>query len=273
MKGHNCFSAQPVLNQGYSSYTNCIVTLIWSDGALRTPPVMFTNDPGFRDFKISTERREAINSKRIALMEKYGITLEQVVFLGGTAHFVPESRHLLKKFGATVQVPSESVIFSDRGNAFFKRRRSVIPKYFGVQTATYPPVIHHLLSPNDNHFHGVAKRQWRCLAQKEGWDKDDGVESSLCLLSLLTYAEPEAICGYFKHNFFIGRKCVKPDRCMDLVTNGVLTSIRKNEYLAQAEAAYQKYESQVSRLVPDDGATPPCELENSLDGRYWSKTK
>ena len=123
-------------------YTNCIITLIWSDGVNRTPPIMFTNDPKFRDDRITTSRRETIRSDCDALFEKYSISPEQVVWLGGSSHYVPESRALVERFRAMSQIPSESVIFHDKGNAFMDHGESIVPSLFGTKSATYPPLIH-----------------------------------------------------------------------------------------------------------------------------------
>jgi hypothetical protein len=178
---------------------------------------------------------------------------------------------LLGFYGAMVQVPQNAVIFHDQGNAFLSDKESVVPLIFGVKAATYPPIIHQFLSPNDNRFHGAAKEKWRSMACEKQWGKDDSVESSLALLSFLSHYDPIAVRSYFSKNLFLERKSIQPDRCMDLVMNGLLKKISKNEKIHSGTKLYQKFkdkhqaESAVLSLPQ-----PPC-LEDSLDGYYWKK--
>ena len=46
-----------IAGEKVSSYTNCIVDLVWLDGENRTPPVLFTYNQQFRVDKHPTERR------------------------------------------------------------------------------------------------------------------------------------------------------------------------------------------------------------------------
>ena len=206
-----------------------MTSLIWSDGAARTPPVLFTYDPKFRNRKISTDRRKAIRSQVDALFEKYSIASFKVFWLGESSCYVPESMELLGFYGAMVDVPPNSVIFHNRGNAFMSQGDSVVPQVFGVKAAVYQPIVHQFLSPNEKRFHVTAKLKWKSLASEKGWGKDDSAESSLALLSFLTHYDSEAVRSYFRENFFLGRASIKPDRCMDLVTNGLLKKIKKSD--------------------------------------------
>ena len=165
------------MKEGTPTYTNCVVTLIWSDGVPRTPPVMFTNDPKFRDRDLTTYRRKQIRSEADSLFKNYNVDSYQVFWLGGSSHYVPESMEILGFYGAMVQVPKESVIFHDAGNAFMSQGQSVIPLIWGTRAAIYPTIIHQFLSPNDNRYHGVAKQKWRSLAAEKRWGKDDSFVS------------------------------------------------------------------------------------------------
>jgi len=143
-----------------------VTSLIWSDGAARTPPVLFTYDPKFRNRKISTDRRKAIRSQVDALFEKYSIASFKVFWLGESSCYVPESMELLGFYGAMVDVPPNSVIFHNRGNAFMSQGDSVVPQVFSVKAAVYLPIVHQFFSPNDNRFHGTAKESGNLWLQK-----------------------------------------------------------------------------------------------------------
>jgi len=139
-------SPQPKLADGYPNYTNCILTLIWSDGEPRTPPMMFTNDPKFRDSAVTTDIRKKLRSECVSVMKEYEVSPNQVIWMGGGFHYVPECTDPLKIYRAKVKVPDKFVIFSDKGNTFFQNKQPVIPLIFGARTATFPPAIHHYLS-------------------------------------------------------------------------------------------------------------------------------
>jgi len=137
---------------------------------------MFTSDPAFRDIAISTSRRIGIRSRTDELMTKYSIEGFQVVWQQSASSYIPESQTLLEAHSARVKVPLGSAIFSDRGNVFFRNQEPLIPQIFRLKTACYPTVVHHFISPNDNHFHGSAKAKWRLIKAKNGRGKADSVE-------------------------------------------------------------------------------------------------
>ena len=213
----------------------------------------------------------AIREKSDALFLKYGIASFQVFWMGGKSNYIPETKELLEFYWAMTEIPQNSVIFHDRGNAFFSDGESVIESIFGCRTAVYPPLIHHFLSPNDNNFHGAGKAKWRSMAAENGWGKDDSVESSLALLSIFSNFDREAICSYFTKNFFIGRASIKPDRCMDLVTDGIMKKIRKSEFYQRSVSAYQIHLERKARNGSPIYLPPPSSLKDSLDGQYWEK--
>lgn len=95
--------------------------------------------------------------------------------------YVSESTDLVHQFWQLYQVPNGTIIFSDKGKAFFPGGVSVLEELGFQQHESYPPAVHHYLSPNDNRLHGSAKQSWR----HSGIDFTDDVESSLRLLSLL----------------------------------------------------------------------------------------
>ena len=203
------------------------------------------------------------------MMSKYEIMSFQVFWLEGSSNYVPESRHILELYGSMVEVPTNAVIFHDEGNALMNDGASIVPLIFNCRAATYPPIIHQYLSPNDNHYHGAAKAKWRQMAAKEMWDKDDSVESSLSLLSVLTHFDREAIRSFFTRNFFLGREKIQPDRCMDLVSSGLIRKLKKSQYFERCLESFKLFQAKSSA----EGAITPCSpqpaIESSLDGKYW----
>ena len=105
----------------------------------------------------------------------------------------------------------------------------------------------------------------------EGGGKDDSVDSSLALMSILSSFDPDAIRKYFPENFFLGRTSIKPDRCMGLITNGLTRKIQKSEYFQRTVSAYQTFmASSMRESTPSQLPSSPS-LTDTLDGRHLQK--
>ena len=115
----------------------------------------------------------------------------------------------------------------------------------------------------------MAKTKWRALAAERGWGKDDSVESSLALLSILSTSDSEDIRKYFSTNFFLERKSIKPDRCMALITNGLAAKIVKSAFFQKCISSYQSFLASTRREGTSSTQPPPLSLLDSLDGSYW----
>ena len=202
-------------------------------------------------------------------MAEYGITPNQIVWMNTTRQYIAESNDLLIAYRARVEIPDGATIFSDKGNAFSKDGESVLSKYFDVKTATYPPIVHHYLSPNDNHLHGLEKAKWRAESAKNGWGKDDGVESSLCLLSFLNTAPSPLIQSFFTKNFMLDHLYVDPERCLRIVESPDSQNEEKEEFFSRARRAYQDFVRMTTHTCETPLETPPDELSGTLDGEYW----
>ena len=178
--------------------------------------MLFTYDKRFRNDRLTTARRMEAHQHLTRCLGKNGLHENQIDVLEGSKHYVPESAAILHRFLSISQIPLGCVIFSDKGNAFRDHNGPVIPQYHDARTFTYPPLIHHIISPNDNHFHGAAKAKWRAMYAKMGWGSGDAVESDLCLLGYLTHTDPRAIQGYFERNLFLGQEPPTAKRCRTL---------------------------------------------------------
>ena len=153
----------------------------------------------------------------------------------------------------------------------FVNRSCNEPQNTALISCVTPHIIHQYLSPNDNRYHGAAKAKWGSMAAERGWGKDDSVESSLALVSILSSFDPEAIRKCFAENLFLERTSIKPDRCMGLITNCLTRKIRKSEYFQRVVSAYQAFMGSSMRESTSSQLPPPPHLTDSLDGRYWKK--
>jgi len=111
-----------------------------------------------------------------------------------------------------------SIILHDCGDAFEELENLPDFKAKSLVTIKYEPDIHHLLSPNDNKWHGVGKCKWRGLCNARMLDKTEGVESSLLLLKCLLDAKASSIRKYFKRNLFIRQCDINDNAIKKLVT-------------------------------------------------------
>lgn len=267
-------SPQPKIAAGHSTYTNAIITLIWADGDLnRSRPVMFTSDPRFRSTDISTPRRAAIFRHFQQCLHEYSLSPDQVVFLKHAGKYVPESRKLVRRYLKKVQVPENSLIFSDGGQAWRRKGKPIIPKYTPARTTAYPSMVHQYLSPNDNSLHGAAKAKWRAMGAEKGWSVKDAVASDLYLLSVLTHADPVATRSYFTRNLFLSGEPVTLARCSALAN----FRYRKNQSKERFFARCARERSQFEKFGPPQKRSKSLEFTEQtlggLDGSYWMKIK
>lgn len=178
-------SAQPKSSSAISQFTNCIITVVWSDGVNRTPPVLFTFNGKFRLDRVGRKAWVQDREKLVDTMARFGMDARRVIYLGAdkneTRIYASESADLLRRFFELYQLPRNVVVFSDNGTSFFPGGKSALESLGFAKHVSYPAPVHQYLSPNDNRLHGTAKASWR----NSGVDFKDDVESSLLLLNHL----------------------------------------------------------------------------------------
>ena len=178
--------AQPKSSAAISRFTNCIVTVVWSDGVNRTPPVLFTFNGKFRFDRIGRKVWDQEREHLIDALSRFDIDARRIIYIGAkkneTHTYVSESADILRRFFALYQIPLNVVVFSDNGKSFFPGGVSVLESLGFAKHVSYPAPVHQYLSPNDNRLHGTAKASWR---NNSGVDFKDDVESSLLLLNHL----------------------------------------------------------------------------------------
>ena len=109
---------QPKVIDSCPTYTNCVVTLIWADGVPRTPPIMFTADQKFRKTGIHTATQKATFPRFQNLLATNGVNENQIVYVGGTKHSIAESKDIVEKFLATVEIPPGATFFLTKAMLF-----------------------------------------------------------------------------------------------------------------------------------------------------------
>ena len=177
--------AQPKSGAAIAKFTNCIVTVVWSDGVNRTPSILFTFNGKFRLDRVGRKAWVLEKEKLVNALARFGINAKRVIYIGAekneTRIYASESAKLLQRFFALYQIPPNVVVFSDNGKSFFPGGVSALESLGFAKHVSYPAPVHQYLSPNDNRLHGTAKARWR----NSGVDFKDDVESSLLLLSHL----------------------------------------------------------------------------------------
>ncbi len=192
--------AQPKSSTACSQFTNCIVTVVWSDGVNRTPPALFTFNGKFRFDRVGRKAWDQERDKLEAALVRYGIEAKRVIYIGAekneTRTYASESADLLGRFFTLYRIRCKGVVFSDNGAAFFPGGVSALEALGFVKHVAYPAPVHQHLSPNDNRLHGTAKTKWR----NGRVDLKDDVESSLSLLSHLDADLKAHSATWFKRN-------------------------------------------------------------------------
>lgn len=177
--------APPKSNTAIARFTNCIVTVVWSDGVNRTPPALFTFNGKFRLDRVGRQTWIQEREKLVNALVRFGIDAKRILYIGAekneTRLYASESAELLRRFFALYQLPPNVVVFSDNGKSFFPGGVTALESLGFAKHVSYPAPVHQHLSPNDNRLHGTAKARWR----NRGVDFEDDVESSLLLLSHL----------------------------------------------------------------------------------------
>ncbi len=192
--------AQPKSSTTITRFTNGIVTVVWSDGVNRTPPVLFTCNGKFRLDRVGRKAWVQERDKLVNALARFGINAKRVISIGAekneTRIYASESAGLLRRFFARYQIPLNVVVFSDNGKSFFPGGVSVLESLGFAKHVSYPAPVHQHLSPNDNRLHGTAKARWR----NSGVDFKDDVESSLLLLSHLDVELAAHGAAWFRRN-------------------------------------------------------------------------
>ena len=289
-----CCSAMPILGKKNVIHTNCIVTLVWADGVMRTKPIMFTSASTCytlldvftrvasraRNWKLTSVRRTKL-LKFQSSMELFGIEPFQVQALSHkspdytreTGSLIRKALILWKTYGFDLDEENQKIpldfskcfIFSDGGGAFTSGGRSVLQTFGVGGTDSYPSSVHQYLSPNDNKLHGEAKAKWRASKYYE----DTEVDGPLYLLNALSTVPKDHISGWFHRNFLLDPREQNYSFVANIVKKG--GNLEEEDVYIENNALYA-YQSVVLKTV--DKWLEGCirkqkTLESGLDGVYW----
>lgn len=280
-------SPQPDIKHPPRRYTNCIVTLIWADGVMRTPPIMFTYNPKLlkatdlwivrrkegRQCKLTKQRRENLDVFE-RTMQEFSLQPWQVqalytkneTYVRETPQLLREAFHLWKKYASEPLEFDQILLFSDCGRCFTEGGVSLFPQLGVDHWRQYPPAVHQFLSPNDNSLHGAAKAKWRADPSYE----DSDVRGPLNLLRALTYTKAESIESWFVENFLLDDEIDRKTSCEDICGKEKIGSIDEEFFDMECMYFYQNevvgsVDSEVSRVIRARRA-----IDSTLDGVYWT---
>lgn len=252
-------------------HTNCIVTMVWSDGVNRTPARLYTFNPKFAFGRVSKLKRfqlewDAQEAHLRSCARRNKIAHSRFVYVGkgaaDTRLYVGETADIVRDFlGAykDVILEADPTIFHDSGGAFNPEGKSVFNEFGLFKHHTYPSAVHHYLSPNDNRLHGTAKSAWRA---SKSYDRSDDVASSLFLLSLLDRDTEKHSRTWFDRNM------------LSLTEDSAWLLVRDNSNLARdlVDERLRAYRIFIGENALGAQRSVPAPLQGALDGRAWMPT-
>jgi hypothetical protein len=263
------FREAPKDRDGLSSYTDCIVTLSWADGELRTLSILFTKDKNFVLSGKKTPSKKAKDAALLKLLKKYNIDANRIQLVGGGGgYYAKENPHIVSAFIKHYEEEidwGKVALFRDAGTCFSKQRTPILPDLGVVREITYPPKVHELISPNDNKWHGVAKGIWR----KMELDFGNHLESSLALMQQLDLVEPDRHKSWWTKNFFLDVERVEWDVVRSQVQGRRLGAVLSNERLQACLSRYIDIFQPTSLEDSQATSASPKNLKHGLDGVKW----
>lgn len=228
--------------------------------------MLFTYNQEFRFDRHPTERREAQVAHLEECLSKFKIDKKRIVYVGAAQKegrvYVPESAEILRLFFGENEIPEHGVVLSDNGKSFSHGGIDTLLELGFERHVAYPAAVHQYLSPNDNHFHGAAKKKWR----ESGIDFSDDVLSCCALLHFMDDTTA-SVPAWFDANMQLGKRKTDLAGVESLIKG---TGIEDSKFHRRCLREYRTFEYGDARGgVPD---APPG-LESRLDGVYWTEGK
>lgn len=242
-----------------SKYTNCIATLVTSDGVNHYPAMLFSHNPAFSGVNTGTAASKRKKAKLIDTAKRYGIELNRICYIDNThTKYCKESYTITNMVMEHYRPHHIDIMFSDQGNAFKTGDDTIIGDLHHYRYYQFPPAVHQFLSVNDNNLHGAAKKVWRQKIQ----DFSDDVEASLCLLACLDAVKREAIKAWWCRNMFLDGRSLS-DEAISRIIKG--PDPKRQEYYASCVIEYRK-EILKEKIDPTRAVES---MMGDLDGTYW----
>lgn len=261
---------QPVDSESITSYTNCVLTLVWGDGVNRTPAMAFTNNPAF----IKDRRGKGVpidnEKKRKSAFSEFGIDEGRVVYMegkknksGNVKHYAYETLEMVDIFFESFKkdiFSNGKFIFSDEAKMFSKLDSGYFLKYGFEKWIKYPAAVHHYFSPNDNGVHGPAKSRWR----NSSIDKNDDLRNTCYFLLVIDSCTPYAK-GAFEDNLQLSGSYPSRESMRRLVFG---KHFKKYSFYHNCVYDYKLWSGEDTKM---DLYFVPEQLSDSLDGAYYMK--
>lgn len=261
---------QPADSESITSYTNCILTLVWGDGVNRTPAMAFTNNPAFIKDRRGRGIPKDSEKKRKSAFSEFAIDEGRVVYMegkktksGNAPHYAYETLEMVEAFFESFEktiFSSGKFIFSDEAKMFSSLDRGYFSKYGFEKWIKYPPAVHHYFSPNDNGLHGPAKSRWR----KCPIDKSDDLRSTCYFLQSLDGCTP-FVKDAFEDNLQLSGSYPSKESMRRLVFG---KHFKKYSFYHNCLHDYKLWSGGDTKV---ELYYVPKQLSDSLDGAYYIK--
>jgi hypothetical protein len=138
-----------------------------------------------------------IRQEFLDALAKHGITDDRIVYCSSTKHYRGECSDIYEQFLLTSNVPKETLILHDGGNAYKRQQTSIFESNDFLNHVVYPSNVHQWLSPNGNNLHG-CKTVWK----EEYYDFENDIEAPLRLMRLIDLDCVNNSRHYFQRNLF-----------------------------------------------------------------------
>lgn len=126
--------------------------------------MLFTYNQAFRFDRHSTARRDEQVAHLAQLLDQFNIEDSRIVYIGYETSerrtYVAESPFLLRLFFARYEIEEGCVALTDNGKSFWEGEMDVLLDLGFAKHTCYPAAVHQFLSPNEDRYHGAAKRVW-----------------------------------------------------------------------------------------------------------------
>ena len=183
---------------------------------------------------------------------------------GERSEYVAESADLIKRFMEFYKIKENVHILFDGGRSYKVQKENIFDILGYKHHLEYPSAVHQYISPNDNCWHGVAKRKWTNMSL----DWSDDVLSTVTLLQLLDNVDSSTIRGYFLKNML---SCKDEADVLEVIAPLTKKIFSENVFYRSALHKYWTLYNPSKLAESSIGGDYPISLESTFDGTYWTE--
>lgn len=251
-------------------FTDCYATCCRADGGLFSAVLFSANE--------NVDPKGRNKAEVLRLCEKWGVDTRDIFYLRENREtFTRENPDMLYNCLRMWDIKPQAVVLSDDGS-FWRvgpvgEKTDIFLEYFSDHRV-YLPATHHKLSPNDNHWHGVAKQRFKA-AKREAEEPWSQVERAIALMHFLDSVEHDMLEQFFVDNLFLGREFDEDDVRELIGNNG--REQKAFPYYEQCEQEYLAWLNEAEEIgTPRQGQggrgkRVQAMLASSLDGQAWKR--